>query len=117
MIEIMIAVIILAFGIVGIIRSYSICISALGISSDYIDAICLSKEKMAEIELEKIESPALREGVCQGQFEGRYERFKWKTEIIPAGREDLSLVKVSISNERVNPVREFALFTYVYNKK
>lgn len=119
LIEVMVTVVILTLGIMGILRAYAVSLHALGISADYIDAICLSKEKMAEIEMDKMEYAGLREGIYRGKFNGRYKGFGWETEILPSGEKGLNLVNVSVFDNRPNPLKIFRLVTYAgtYDRK
>lgn len=60
LIEVLLAVVILGFGIVGIMRSYTIAARALSFSTAKIEALCLAKETYA-----RLEQPALPDTVLQ----------------------------------------------------
>ena len=115
LIEVMLTVVILTFGIAGILRVYAVSINALKVSADYIDAICLSKEKMVEIEMDKRGDTGLR----AWESNGRYKGLAWQTEILPYGEKGLNLVSVSVFKNRLDPSKIFRLVTYTgtYDRK
>ena len=114
LVEIMLTITILTVGIIGILRAYATSINALEVSRDTIDAVCLLKEKMAEIEQTAIDEGGISPGSSSGRFEDEFENFLWKLEVKTGSIEDLNEVTLVVS--RVGQPRKFSLVTYAENK-
>ncbi len=114
LIEIMLTITILTVGIIGILRAYATSINALEVSRDTVDAVCLLKKKMAEIEQAAIEEGGISPGSSSGRFEDEFENFGWKLEVKTGSIEDLNEVTLVVS--RVGQPRKFSLVTYAENK-
>jgi prepilin-type N-terminal cleavage/methylation domain-containing protein len=78
LVEVLLTIAILAIGLIGIIMAYSSLLNAAGVSYEYIDAVCLAKEKMAEIELDELQNKDLTKGTVKGEALGIYEDFNGK---------------------------------------
>lgn len=115
LIEVMLAVSILAIGIIGVLRAYSTAVNALGVGQENIDAVCLLKEKMSEIERLVLEGEGISPGTSSGRFEGELESFEWESVVKQSSVEDLNEVVITVSN-KAKP-RKFSLVTYAENKK
>jgi len=119
----MLAVTILAIGIIGVIRAYTTAVEGLKAAECSIEEACLLKEKMAEIEEEYIENPGISPGTESGEFVGEYAGYSWEKDITEAefDMEDLkepmegflSKVKVTVTNDLITPTRRFSVVTYM----
>ena len=114
LVEIMLTITILTVGIIGILRAYATSVNALEVSRDTVDAVCLLKEKMAEIEQAAIDEGGNSPGFSSGRFEDEFENFGWKLEVKTGSIEDLNEVTLVVS--RVGQPRKFSLVTYAENK-
>ena len=130
LVETLLAVTILAVGIVGVLRAYAAAVNALEASMYTQEALCLAKEKMAEVEETAIEENGTVPAKERGSFEGRYKCFKWESDIDTTdlflidyehpeeepSRVFLNKLKVTLTNEDVKPARRFSLETYIENR-
>jgi len=134
LIEVMIAVTILAIGMVGVIRGYAAMVNALEVGDYSIETVCLLKERMFEAEREAIEEEYPFPAINTGKIDGEYGEYRWKTVIkledssydedlaaleegTSSGGNELVMylneVRVTVSNEGVTPPRRFTLVSYV----
>ena len=133
MIEVMIAVVILAFGIMGIARSYAAMINTLEAAEYSLEAVCLLKERMFEAKVKAIEKGTLSPGVENGKFMGEYDNFSWRTVVRMADSSlkepeyeegavtttekeivmYLNEVSVTVSSLRARRLRSYGLVAYV----
>ncbi|MCQ9207359.1 MAG: prepilin-type N-terminal cleavage/methylation domain-containing protein [Omnitrophica bacterium] len=133
LIEVMIAVAILAFGIVGITRSYVVMINTLEAAEYSLEAVCLLKERMFYARAKAIEEKNLYPGVEKGKFTGEYDDFSWQTAVrmVDSSLEEpeykegvvtttkkeiimyLNEVKVTVSSFRARRLRSYGLVAYV----
>jgi len=126
LIEVLLTITILAVGIIGVLRAYATSVNALEVAQCSLDAVYLLKEKMADIDQYIIENSGIPTGVTKGEFEGKYDKFKWESEIsrLDLDIEDLkeelkdylNELKITVVNEHVKPVRRLTLVTYVENE-
>jgi type II secretion system protein I len=116
-IEVMLAVIILTVGIVAIIRTYIVSLSAFQTAGDYITAISLAEDKMIQIKKNEIENDGLAQSKSKGKFAAPLSDFNWETEIEASDTKRLNTVKVTVFNEKDKPLRNFSLISYVENKE
>jgi prepilin-type N-terminal cleavage/methylation domain-containing protein len=115
LVEVLLAVSILAMGIVGVLRGYASSIATLEAGQYTIDAVNLLRMKAAEVEILISEKEGISQESGSGSFEAPFEDFLWEWAIRPAGEEDLYLLSMNVSSN-YNP-REFSLTTYVADKK
>ncbi len=115
LVEVLLAVSILAMGIVGVLRGYASSIATLEAVQYNIDAVNLLKMKASEVEIMVGEKQGISQKSGSGSFEEPFEDFLWEWEIRPAGEEDLYALSLTVSSG-YNP-REFSLTTYVADKK
>ena len=115
LVEVMLAVSILAFGITGVLRGYASSIVALEAGQYNIDAVNLLKEKMAEVEIMVGEKESLSAESEAGAFAAPFQDFSWEWELSPTEAEDLYALSLTVSSD-FNP-REFSVTTYVADKK
>lgn len=124
LIEVLLAVVIMAIGIVGVLGAYTVMIGGLEASRYTIEAASLLKQKLGEKEEAVIESSGIAEGTESGRFED-YENYRWMIEsrasdaAIKDLKEELKdflyKVKIAVINDAVNPPRDFYLSTYMEN--
>ena len=115
LIEVLLAVSILAIGIVGVLGGYASSITALEAGQYNIDAVNLLKMKMAEVEIMVLEKEKISPQSERGPFEDPFQDFSWEWKIEPAEGEDFYALTLAVSSG-YNP-REFSLKTYVADKK
>jgi len=115
LIEVLLAVSILAVGIIGVLRAYTGSITALEAGQYNIDAIGLMKQKMADIEQVFFEEEEIAQGSERGEFKEPLEDFLWERTISATGTEGLNTLTLVISH-KYDP-RTFLLTTYVADKK
>jgi type II secretion system protein I len=117
LVEVLLTIAILAIGLIGIIMAYSSLLNAAGVSYEYIDAVCLAKEKMAEIELDELQNKDLTKGTVKGEALGIYEDFNWEKTIEPSDDKKLNIVSVAVFKKDDIRSRRFILETYAYSKE
>lgn len=117
LVEVLLTIAILAIGLIGILRAYSSLLNAAGVSYEYIDAVCLAKEKMAEIELDELQNKNLTKGTVKGEALGIYSDFNWEKTIEPSDDKKLNIAKVAVFKKDSVNARKFTLETYVENKE
>ena len=135
LIEVMVAVTILAIGTVGIARAYVAMINTLEVANYSAGAVLLLKERMFELEREAIEEVNILPVGKSGDFENAYGDFGWNSSLSmaassleleeeeapdeepkkPAEEVIMYLYKanLTVSDKNVRPVRKFRLSTYV----
>jgi hypothetical protein len=111
----MLAVSILAIGIIGVLRAYTTSVDALGVGQENIDAVNLLKEKMTEIEQDALEQEGISPGTSTGEFEGNFTGYKWELDIKPSAVDSLNEVILTVFHKE--STRKFTLGTYVENKE
>lgn len=117
LIEVMLAVVILALGILGVIGANIALLNALGVSEEYIEAVCLSKEKMTEVEMNELEEEGLTSGVSRGQTRAIRQVFQWEKAVMPSNSKGLNIIKVTVFKKDEPASRKFSLVSYVRNKE
>jgi len=117
LVEVLLTIAILAIGLIGIIRAYGGLLNASEVSNEYIDAVCLAKEKMAEVELDELQNKGLTLGTTYGKAQGIYGNFKWEETVEPSDAKNLNILKVSIYKKDDVNSRKFSLESYVGNKE
>ncbi|MCF7854552.1 MAG: hypothetical protein K9N51_07140 [Candidatus Pacebacteria bacterium] len=112
LVEVLLAVSILVFGIVGILSGYAKTTDSIRVAREHMDVYGLLKEKMGEAELEARSSTSgLAHGVTRGDFGERYLEYEWQRDVKAAPYEGLDEVTLTITcrrNERV-----YTLATYL----
>jgi len=112
LIEVLIAVSILAIGIVGVLQAFAGSVAALEVGQYNVDAVNLMKQKIADVEQMLFEQGNDSVG---GGDSGTLEDFIWEWEIQPTEIENLNELTVIVSHT-YNP-RTFLLKSYVVSKK
>ncbi len=98
LIEVMIAIAIIAVALVVILHSYGLGVSMANVSQDFSLATLLAQGKMAEIELEGF--PEV--GGEEGDFGEEYPRFTWRKRVTETPIEDLRKVTLTVSWDEKN---------------
>ena len=114
LIEVLLAVSILAIGIIGVLRAYATSVDALEVGQENIDAVCLLKEKMSEIEQDALKQKGVLPETSTGEFEGNFADYKWELDIKPSTVDSLNEVKLTVFHKE--NTRKFTLWTYMENK-
>ena len=110
LIEVIMAVVILAIGTMGVLRAYAGSISTLEIGQFNIEAVILLKQTLADVEQDILEQEELPKG-----DQGTVNDFRWEWDISSTSTDDLNKLTVTVSHE-YNP-RIFVINTYVVDKK
>lgn len=99
---------VLALGIVGVLRGYAASITVLEAAQQNIDAVNLLKMKMGELELAMLEKEEIIPESGQGVFESPFEDVQWAWDVTPAaeteeqeGRYALALSVTSRTDPRM----------------
>jgi len=118
----MLAVTILGIGVVGVLRSYTISVTVLGLIDSTITGVSWLKDKMAEIENELIVNGTLWEISEKGIFEKDKSVFKWEVKISEADIDEENLAEdvtqrldevwLSVQDKNPRVSREYILATY-----
>ena len=111
LIEVLMAVSVLAIGTVGVLSAYAGSISVLEAGQYSIDGVHLVKQKMADVEQMLLEEEKIIQKGDSGTFKNAFSDFSWKWEIKPTETEGLNTLTLVVSNQ-YNP-RKFSLSIYV----
>ncbi|MFA5148256.1 MAG: prepilin-type N-terminal cleavage/methylation domain-containing protein [Candidatus Omnitrophota bacterium] len=114
LIEVLVAVVIFAVGIVAVSRAYMTSVGALGIGRDSVQALCLLKQKMSELEFSALEADGLATGVSSGTFDADNAAYEWASEVSPAA---YKLNELGLDVRKTGSQRHYTLATYVDEKK
>ncbi len=126
LIEVVLAVAILAFGIVGVIHAYGISVRALSAEQKVMDTIFLLGKKMADVELESLMKDGVVSGVSRGKF-GGFDGVGWNVKVSPlmvyskddGNLEESGLSKVVVTVYGLKDAlrgHRFSLFTYIKSR-
>ena len=113
LVEVLLAVSILAFGMVGVIAAYIKSSDTLRIAQDNVEAYSLLKEKMSEFELTVHTSDDVRGlmGTEEGDFRTGYRRqYSWKRDVEAGPTDRLVKTVVTVTHKRSG--RTYALGTF-----
>ena len=111
LLEALLAVAVIGFGLAGIIRGYALTLGALRTSQENIRATFLLKEKMTDLERLALDEGGITPGILTGEFEGDDADFAWNAETSPSGPCGLSTVTLTV--ERAGRERKHSLVTYL----
>ena len=115
LIELMLAITILSVGMVGVLRAYSVSVSALEAGQESIEAVYLLKEKMAQVEKDASEEGGIPPGRWDGEFDNEFEEFTWELTVRPGPTRGLNESILTVSRKENS--KRFSLVTYVENKQ
>ena len=111
LIEVLVAVSILAIGIGGVLQAFAGSVAALEAGQYNVDAVNVIKQKMADVQQMLFE----QKEVSLDSENGTFEDFRWEWEIKPTDIQDLNELTLKISHA-YNP-RTFSVKTYVVSKE
>jgi prepilin-type N-terminal cleavage/methylation domain-containing protein len=116
-IELMFAVLILSFGLTGILHSFITTLTSMQRTQNIELVSALTEEKMEEIKRETAENQGIAPGRTSGQShiaEGK--TFDWELVVIPSGVADtLNEVRLVFSWPEHNTTQKFITVTYLKN--
>jgi prepilin-type N-terminal cleavage/methylation domain-containing protein len=118
LIEIMLAVLILSFGLVLVLRSFATALDGLKRSENVKVASYLLEEKMEDIKEKAREGGGVTEGYSSGEVTISTPReCKWSIEVVPSGvDENLNKVELVISWTEGKSKRSLFATTYLENQ-
>jgi general secretion pathway protein I len=108
LLEVMIAMAILAIALVAAFQSQSQSISMSGQARFLTTATLLAQGKMAELEALKLESVAND----SGDFGEDYPDYAWQVEVADTGQESLKKIRLTVRNERLVTNNAYTLVLY-----
>lgn len=116
-IELMCAVLILSFGLTGIMHSFMTTLASMQRTRNIEIVSSLAQEKMEEIKRAAAENEGILEGRETGQFElAQDQSFTWELAVIPSGvSADLNEVRLVTSWPERNVIQKFITTTYLDN--
>lgn len=122
LVELMISVVILGFGLCVIIQSYASALSGFNISQNYIAAMRFTKEKQTELELFSYENNGLLPDTKSGEITQGPRKFSWKTEISEIIKpeylnKDFVTATISLEWQERNIPKRSVLITYLPKRK
>jgi general secretion pathway protein I len=112
LIEMMVATILLAIGVVGALSAFSSATHATAVAEETHTAALLAQQQMTQIELQP---DSLTGGDQQGDFGDSYPGFRWQQSIEPTEYQDLFKVTVTIQWGTPNSPHARAFTTYMRN--
>lgn len=113
LVELMLAMVILAGGLAGVIRAYMKCLEARQLAQDQ-SVMVLLTENMMEQELAPDGlSDVFFRGERTGRFPAPYDQFSWRVRTFPSEHDGLDVLEVASVNEKYPVKRDFLLTSYV----
>ena len=120
LIELLISVVVLGFGLAVVIRSFSSSISGLNASQNYVEALKFAKQKLTEFKIKAYEYGGLFEFGTESGIEKLGTRdFEWSAEVKELGNdledlpEKLVAVCIRLDWKEANVVKDISLATYL----
>lgn len=122
LVELMISVVILGFGLCIVIQSYASALSGFNTSQNYIAAMRFAKEKMVELEISAYENKGLLFEKKSGEITFGAREFHWKTEIseVPSSgnfSNNFVMAAISMDWQERNIHKNRAVVTYLPKRK
>jgi general secretion pathway protein I len=108
LVELLVAAVLLATGLAGVMMALSTSISTQAVSERMVTACLLAQEKMAELE-----STPLETGSESGDFGEDYPDYRWSWTVEPAETDGLLRAEVVVTSGEGSLVREYRLVTYL----
>lgn len=94
LLELIVAIAILSFGLVGVLQAISAALAASRLAEDYSTAAILAEQKMAEL---SVSVEDLEAGEDSGDFGELFPRFAWSCRVEDSGVEGLLQATVVVS--------------------
>ena len=117
LIEIMLTVAILSFGLVIILQSFATALDGLKRTRGVSVASSLLEEKMEELTEKAKEEEGMVEGPLSGEFDQEYKGYKWNVSVNPGADADLNELELTVSWTDGETPRSLSAVTYVDAKK
>ena len=118
LIELLVTVVILATGIVLVLRAFNTAVVALDQTRASLESVWLARNRLAELQIEAVEQGRLNPGRESGRGEGRTSGMLWETQIerldLPSGGNTTNvLYKVRVAAWREKESGQYSAATYV----
>ena len=110
LIEMVVAIVLLALGVVGALACISSATRSTSISSEYTTAALLAQQKLAEVEAQPDQ---IQGGEQSGDFGEEYSNFSWRQNIESSNIASLMRVTLSIEWKSGASQRQAQFVTYV----
>ncbi len=117
LIEIMMAVAILSFGLVLVLQSFATALEGLKGARRVSAASSLLEEKMEELKEKAREENGMAEGPLSGEFDKEYKGYKWDASVKPGPAAELNELELTISWMDDRTSESLSAATYVDAKK
>lgn len=112
LIEMIVATLLLALGIVGLLSAISTSTRASGIADSIHTATLLAQQKLSEIELQP---SSLTGGDQQGDFGDAFSGFRWRETVEATSYQSLFKVTVTVTWGLPTPANQQVFTTYMRN--
>ena len=116
LVELMLAMVILAGGLAGVIRAYMKCLEARQLAQDQSVMVFLAENIMEQALASDGLSDVFSRGERTGRFPAPNDQFSWRVRILPSENEYSDILEVSCFNEKQPVKRNFILTSYVKRK-
>ena len=118
LVELMISVVILGFGLCVIIRSYISTLSGFNITQNYITAMRAARDKEVELEIASFEDKGLLPDTKSGEITSGTRNFNWRTEVSEFAAEgnfskSFVMASVNLNWQERNIPKSCAVITYL----
>ena len=116
LIELLLSLSILGLGLCLVVRSFLSSLEAISINQDYLAAVPIASEKLAELRLQAYEKKGLTPSADSGTVELGTREASYKREVSEITepeylKEDLLLAKVEMSWQRRGKTRNYTMLT------
>ena len=116
LVEVLLAVSVLAVGMVGVLAAYAKSADTLRITKENVDAYHLLKQTVAEARLDALRPGPIAYGQREGQFDPPYSNFAWRLEIRPGPEDDEVAEVEGVVVNQING-RSYSLTTYIRKRQ
>ena len=121
LVELMISVFILGFGLCVIIRSYISTLSGFNITQNYITAMRFAKDKVTELEIASFEEKGMVPDTKSGETTRGSRKFDWRTEVSEIPNEgnfskSFVMASVNLNWQERNIPKDCTVITYLLKR-
>lgn len=102
LLEVMVALAVIAFAFVGLLSLHARNISAVARDQDLTRATLLARELVSQLQFQVLTNGLQNLGDDRGTFEG-YPRYHWERQVIPTGLDEMREVVVRVIWDERNP--------------